>query len=166
MAKKQELEVKAFFKKIDTTLKDAKSKDIYRSLAEELITIIVKRTRLGYGVAANLGPRSKLKALSPKYVDARRKFRRLDSSTSPKKSNLTRTGQMLRSVQIISFSKAKVIVGPKGSRDDGKRNEDIAQYNADRGRVFNKLSINDYNQIRRIYRKQFGDLLKKRRLIK
>ena len=61
-------------------------------LLQEIPRIIRVRTRLGKGL---LG---KLKELSPKYIDARKKDKSLYNETTPKKSNLTRTGEMLNSI--------------------------------------------------------------------
>jgi len=159
-------DLKKFFDKLTKQTKDAKSRSVYKFLADELIKIIVKRTRLGYGVDQNLGQRSKLKALSPRYVTARKKYLDVDSTSRPGKSNLTLTGQMLRSMKIIKQDARSVTIGPTGLRREGDSNLDIAQYQEDMGRVFNRISVNEFNQIRRIYRKTFGDLLKKNKLLK
>lgn len=159
-------DLKKFFDKLTKQTKDAQSRPVYKQLAEELIKIIVKRTRLGYGVDRSLGERSKLKALSPRYIKARKDYLDIDSSTRPSKSNLTLTGQMLRSIDIIKQDARSVTIGPTGRRDDGYTNQEIAEFNRKTGRIFNNVSVNEFNQIRRIYRKTFGDLLKKNRLLK
>ena len=61
-------------------------------LLQEIPRIIKVRTRLGKGL---LG---KLKELSPNYIEARKKDKSLYNETTPKKSNLTRTGEMLNSI--------------------------------------------------------------------
>lgn len=159
-------DLKKFFDKLTKQTKDARSKSVYKFLADELIKIIVKRTRLGYGVDNTLGTRSKLKALSPRYIKARKDYLDIDSTTRPSKSNLTLTGQMLRSMAIIKQDSSSVTIGPTGKRTDGNTNQEIAEFNRKRGRIFNNISINEFNQIRRIYRKTFGDLLKKNKLIR
>lgn len=159
-------DLKKFFDKLKKQKTDASSRNVYKTLAEELIKIIVKRTRLGYGVKTNLGQRSKLKALSPRYIKARRDYLDIDSSTRPAKSNLTLTGQMLRSIKVIRVDGKSAVIGPSGRRSDGYSNLNIAEFNEKTGRIFNRISINEFNQIRRIYRKTFGDLLKKNKLLK
>lgn len=135
-------------------------------LGELAVSLIVKRTRLGYGVSKNGGKRFRLAALSDGYVKQRKKGG-LAKYTRPKKSNLTRTGQMLESVKILKLSRGVITVGPQGTRSDRKRNDDIAIWNAKRkGRSFIFLSDNEFNQLRRAYRKMFGDLLKKKRLLR
>lgn len=61
-------------------------------LLQEIPRIIRVRTRLGKGL---LG---KLKELSPKYIETRKKDKELYSETTARKSNLTRTGEMLNSI--------------------------------------------------------------------
>lgn len=159
-------QVDKFTSKIQRLLKEAKSSKVIQPVAEEMIKIIVKRTRLGYGVGKELGSRERLKRLSPRYVIARSRSRKLSATTSPNKSNLTFTGQMLESVRVIRPKNGKIVIGPQGSRSDGKENQKIAQYNADRGRVFMNLSQLEFNQILRFYRLKFTDLRKRLGLIK
>jgi hypothetical protein len=61
-------------------------------LLTEIPERIRNRTRQGKGL---LG---KLKELSPKYIETRRRDKKLYGETSPKRSNLTRTGEMLNSI--------------------------------------------------------------------
>jgi hypothetical protein len=137
-----------------------------REIGELAVSLIVKRTRLGYGVNRNGSKRFRLAALSEGYVKQRKKGG-LSSFTRPKKSNLTRTGQMLESVKVIKASRGVITIGPEGRRNDGKTNDDVAIWNANRkGRSFIFISDNEYNQLRRAYRKAFGDLLKKKRLLR
>lgn len=64
----------------------------------------------------------------------------LSELTSPKKSNLTRTGQLLDSIQVTNAGIATVSVGPKGGRDDGLTNQKVAEHVTEAGRPFNSLS--------------------------
>ena len=159
-------QLNSLFGKIQKTLNTAINKREMEFLAKEAIVIIVKRTRLGYGVRKNLGQREKLAPLSKGYIKQRKDFRALSGLTRAARSNLTRTGQLLDSMKITSSRDGKVIIGPQGRRNDGEKNENIAGYQADQGRIFNKVSLKEFNQIQRIYRKQFGDLLRKKRLIR
>lgn len=63
----------------------------------------------------------------------------LSATTSPTKSNLTRTGQLLDSMSAKGATKTTVRVGPDGTRDDGKSNADIGEY-VSKKRPFNNLS--------------------------
>ncbi len=64
----------------------------------------------------------------------------LSQFTSPKKSNLTRSGQLLDSIAGKNPTTRTVHVGPTGQRDDGKTNQKIGEYVSDAGRPFNNLS--------------------------
>jgi len=134
-------------------------------------SIIVKRTRLGYGVDKEYGQKQKLAPLAPSYIKQRKMFAGLNPLTTPKRSNLTRTGQMLDSVQAI-VRRGVIYIEPTGTRDDGKKNLDVAIWNhkgnARRNRpprVFMNLSQLEFNQTVRFYRKTFTDLLRKLKVI-
>ena len=142
---------------------------------EYAVGLIVKRTRLGYGVDVQFGKKTKLKALSPKYKEFRKESPDLSSTTTVGKSNLTLSGQMLDSVKIIRSQNGRVAFGPTGTRRALKSqfiagleetsNLVIAGYQELQGRPFNRVSQLEFKQVLRFYRRQFGDLLKKRRLI-
>lgn len=164
------VDVKKFTDRIERLLKEAVSPRTIRPIAEELTNIIVKRTRLGYGVKNNFGKREKLRASGPgggfKPSYLKRRLRGpLDSTTSPRKLNLTFTGQLLRSVSVIKAQEGKIVIGPTGNRDDGHTNEQIARYNADQGRIFLNVSDLEFKQILRLYRREFTDLRRKLGLI-
>jgi hypothetical protein len=165
-------------KKIEKAVDDNLKVDALGRLGVEAVNLVRKRTRLGYGVPKNLGQRKKLEPLSPRYVERRSMFSNLAAYTTPKKSNLTLTGQMLESLEATVVG-STVIIRPTGTRIDGKRNEDVARWNQEGAigqgkdgslwvrpeRIFMNISKNEYNQLLRFYRKTFGDLLRKRKVI-
>lgn len=159
------VQIDAVTKRIQKLFDQAKSKNVIEPVANEAIKIIVRRTRLGYGVKKAFGERERLKKLSPKYIVQRSRSRRLSSTTSARKSNLTFTGQMLESVQVIKSQDGKIVIGPRGYRSDGKQNQKIAQYQVDQGRTFMNISRLEFQQILRFYRLRFTDLRKKLGLI-
>lgn len=152
---------------LKAAVNESRRPDIFKHLGEFSIKLITRRTRLGYGVDEFLAPKRRLKPLSEKYVKQRSKSR-LSSFTSPKRSNLTRSAQMIDSLKIIRQTKSSVVIGPTGNRkeDSTITNQEIAQYNAENGRSFMQLSDLEYAQVFREYRRKFGDLLNKRRLLK
>jgi hypothetical protein len=151
-----------FFKGLKSATKTAVNKKAMDFLGTTAIGLIVKRTRLGFGVKRDGGQRYPLSSVkwSDKYARLRKSYP-LDETTRPGKNNLTLTGQMLRSVRVLSVSDTGVIIGPQGPRDDDKTNEDIAKWNAKRGRVFMNLSQNEYGQLVRAFRRKFTDLVKR-----
>jgi hypothetical protein len=156
-------------KKLEKTVAESIKKAALVDVGVFARDLIVKRTRLGYGVEKDLGSKKRLAKLSPNYIKRRKMFESLSENTRPSRSNLTLTGQMLDS--IISTAKTGIIeIKPTGRRDDGKRNADIAQYNEDGGRgspkrIFMRISQLEFKQIVRFYRKTFGDLLRKSKVI-
>lgn len=156
-------------KKLEKTVAESIKKTALIDVGVFARDLIVKRTRLGYGVEKDFDSKQKLAKLSSKYVKRRKMFNGLSAYTTPNKSNLTLTGQMLDS--IISVTKDKIIeIKPSGRRDDGKRNADIARYAEEGGRgrpkrIFMRISQLEFKQIVRFYRKTFGDLLRKRKVL-
>jgi hypothetical protein len=64
--------------------------------------------------------------------------------------------------------KGAITIRPTGTRRDGQKNYDIAKYNEDGGkgrprRIFMNISQLEFNQVKRFYRKMFGDLVKSRK---
>jgi hypothetical protein len=158
-----ETDLKKVFKGLQEKLGKAVSRREMEALGAVAVNLIVKRTRLGYGVKSALGSRFALSSIkwSDRYAKLRKTYP-LDPTTRPKKSNLTLTGQMLRSVRVLTVTDGSVTLGPKGSRvDTDATNEQIAEYNAKRGRIFMNLSQAEYGQMVRYYRRRFTDLLKR-----
>jgi hypothetical protein len=156
-------------KKLEKSVEQSISKAALKEVGVFARNLIVKRTRLGYGVKKDFEAKSRLAKLSPNYIKKRKMFAGLSSNTSPSRSNLTLTGQMLDS--IISETKDRtIIIKPTGRRDDGKSNADIARYAEEGGRnrpkrIFLRISQLEFKQIVRFYRKTFGDLLRKKKVI-
>ena len=122
------------------------SKRAMKQLGNEAIDIIVTRTRRGLGVARTGSRQQRLKGLSPRYIEFR-KTQRLDPTTSAGKSNLTFTGQLLRSMRVKSNSARKVTWGPnKRRRKGGITNERLGEY-VSVARPFNFLSTREVTQI-------------------
>lgn len=163
-------QIDKIMKRLSSAVKEAVDRKSMADVGKFTVDLIVKRTRLGYGVSKNFSEKQKLAALSKKYILTRRDFPRLSPTTTPRKSNLTRTGQMLESLKFKYTGPGAISIEPTGTRDDGRTNAQIAQYNAEGGkgrpkRIFNRISRLEFNQAVRFYRKTFGDLLRRRNLI-
>lgn len=124
------------------------SKKNMRLIAERAIQLIVRRTQKGFGVKNNNGQEIPLKALSSVYIEQRKRQRQLlDGTTSPIKSNLTFSGQMLRSMTVKEITNKSVSIGPnRRRRKGGLTNEQIAEY-VQKERPFNNLSFKEINAI-------------------
>ena len=103
-------------KRIEKSTRDALTDPSLNRLAQKIAKQIAKRTQLGKGVDASGNPKA-LKKLSPSYKEIRKgnliihknkngntvaykpkKKPRLSSLTTPSKSNLTATGQLLKAI--------------------------------------------------------------------
>ncbi len=168
---KANAQIKDIVKKLSSHLKESLKPVALSPTAKFAASVIVKRTRLGYGVEKMYGSKEKFEKLSDKYIKYRKMFIGLgDGTTTYKRSNLTFTGQMLRSIEGSVLNNGKILIQPTGTRADGKSNLDIANY-AHKGsevrprRIFMNLSNLEFKQIVRFYRKTFGDLLRKRKVL-
>lgn len=158
-----------FCNRLRDTIGDMAAQQALRPLGEQAVTIIVRRTRLGYGVpdhSNGTGTRFKLQALSKSYVKYRERYPAFMSGlTTAKRSNLTFTGQLLDSMRVVSIAPGSVRIGPTGTRrGESLSNATLAGYVAAKGRPFLSLSNLEAEQLVRFYRNTFGDLLRNRRL--
>jgi len=129
-------------KKIDALAQQAITTIESKRLGDSVTETIRRRTRQGYGVDS-AGNRTKLKALTDEYVETRRRYSDdLSEFTTPKKSNLTATGQMLDAMRGVA-SRGRIEVEIAGSRKPGLggqrskiSNSTLARYVQEMGRQF------------------------------
>ncbi len=122
---------------------------------QETADDIKKRTRLGYGVEKDYDSKEKLKYLSEKYIEYRKKDKHgeLSAATSARKSNLTYTGQMLDALRGSSKGKYHGEVWLKDERKPTKNqkrsfgNNDLAVWNAEKGRNFMAISDLEFKRL-------------------
>lgn len=147
------LQLDRFIKKVEKSVQETTKRESMRRVALLAIELIVKRTRSGKGVPPKRGRSGpnpnerKLKPLSKSYIEQRKKAN-LDTTTSPRKSNLTFSGRMLRSMRIKSITNQGLVeIGPsKQARKGGLTNEDIAEF-VSVVRPFNNLSRKEVAKI-------------------
>lgn len=133
-----------------------------RSLAKSLPEMIRQRTRSGRGLLGTLA------GLSSGYVEKRKKSKRLSKETSPTKSNLTATGQMLNALKgIASGSIVTVFVADKartrelGGGDSTKTNKEVARYADETGRPFLGITPQEEANARKEATKIIADEIKR-----
>lgn len=158
---KEQLE--AFYRQIKEDMAKSLDKKSLEALGEEACTIIARRTRLGYGVREDGQKREKLAPLSEAYKERRKADKdELSDLTRPGKSNLTLTGQMIDSMQVLNIKKQSVDIGPTGTRKGEQvTNAEVGRYVAKK-RPWLHISKLEANQIFRLWRQLFGDMRKKR----
>lgn len=137
-----------FSKHLQKQLKEAvdhvTSKTFLTQLGNELKEDIQKRTRLGYGVEEPLGKQSKFKALAESTKKSRKykkKQGKLSGLSSPAKSNLTETGEMVDDMYVST----KVNLLQLKLKD--QKNRDKAQWNEEKGRTFLNVSDSQYKTL-------------------
>lgn len=142
--------------------KELEKPELMQEIGDAAAERLVKRTRLGKGVAENGAEAQPLKPLSDGYKDSRKKNRGgLSPLTTPGKSNLTRTSQMLNSIKALRPSRGKVLITPTGSRSESDlTNEEVAGY-VSRDRPFLNLSKAEVAGITRLVREKIDEILER-----
>lgn len=144
---------KKVFAKLRKEVKSTYSDDQMERLGEQAAEMIRIRTRLGYGVSKPGSKRERLKKLDGEYIETRKDFGELSQFTTPGRSNLTRTGQMLESIVVLDAKDGKVTVGPQGARSDSKHsNDQIAEY-VSTARPFISVSDLEIKKLIRFFKK-------------
>lgn len=135
-----------------------------RPYAKDAAERVRIRTRLGYGVqdGERGGKRERLKPLKPDYRIFRKKSKKTNRKlTTPAKSNLTLTGQLLDAIRGRVRGKT-IEVYFKENRNDGVKNTDIRKGQAEQGRDFFELTDKEVKGLRNQIKKDLIKLLRKR----
>jgi len=143
---------------LEGRLNEAISKELNLKYADVLKERIVKRTRLGVGIDER-GNSTRLKALTKNYKKTRKGSIGLSSSTTAAKSNLTATGQLLKSLTAVKIKledgvKFVITVGDNRGRNlqggpSKVGNKKIVEYQEKQGRKFLGFTKPQLNQISR-----------------
>lgn len=147
--------LKEFEKEYIRSLTTVFNRTYFLSLARRARDLIYARVKSGMGVDNDQDSapvKIRLFPLSPKYVKIRSRLqeagrlgRAARLGTTPGKSNLTLTGQMLESIAIDDLPSGFRLTIPESDRDDGKTNADVALYVSNAGRPF--FALTDQEQL-------------------
>jgi hypothetical protein len=166
-----------FAKKVSRAVKEIKKPANMKKFGDEAAEIIRRRTRLGYGAKEN-AEREKLKPLSDSYKAQRagkiafatgphgvypykpEQKPNLHPHTTPTRSNLTNTGQMLDSLGSTKVKEGSVTVDVQGQRKDGLSNKQVAEYVSLQGREFNNLTPKEQRQIEQIIEREIKKIVR------
>lgn len=141
------------------------------TLGRFVANMIRIRTKLGYGVKQENGAKEKLAPLK-ESTKAARQNKALRGDTTPGKSNLTESGQLLDSIQPMNPATNRVTILPSGGRHGGGiSNEDLAKYMTDGApnrakREFMNLSEIEHKQIKKEVEKTFRAIVREKLLKK
>jgi hypothetical protein len=144
---------KEVFRRLNARVKSATAPEHMKQLAEEAGRMVRVRTRLGQGVNKS-GAKGKLKALSEDYIDFRETYSDLSEFTTPPRSNLTLTGEMLESIEILDVKDGKVEIGPNlNTRRDGKATNQKVAEGVSKARPFMNFHKLEIKKLARFYEK-------------
>lgn len=143
--------------KLNSLFEDSFKKDALSAAATKAAELVKTRTRKGFGVANEGGPQKRLKPLSPKYIEKRKKLAargQLSPETSPARSNLTKTGDMLNDIKTsVGTNEARVYI-------DSAKNVTKAE-NVQKDRPFMNLSASEKKEIVKIINEKIKMDIKK-----
>lgn len=142
-------------KRVDGAFIESTTRSTTQKFASMGATQIKARTRAGFGVRN--GRKIRLKPLAKSTIEQRKRTR-LSPLTSPRRSNLTRTGEMLRNIVGRGLRQRIVIRFSRETRRDGKRNSDIAGF-VEKDRPFFSLTNREVNSILRSVGRKIRDVI-------
>lgn len=144
-------------------IEGAVNKQMMKTFGEEGVEIIKKRTLRGTGLTdSEEGKAERFPSHKPNTITRRKLHKKkgeLSSDTSVRKSNLTKTGQMLQST--VSRASNGSFTIELGSRKD--KNKAIALLQD--GRVFIGFTKNEINKLRKKIKEKMSQNLDRVRLI-
>lgn len=152
------MDFKDLKKKVDTALREVLNKETFNEIGALTSEQIKTRTRLGKGVEQNEGPFKPLKPLSPATQNirqAKKKSGKLSALTTPKRSNLTETGELLDSIKYESKD-TEVRIYIEGSNNQKKAIDQVGQ-----GRKFMNLSKTEIREVIKYLQKKIEDSFNK-----
>jgi hypothetical protein len=117
--------------------------DSFLEVGKEAVKLIRKRTRLGFGVRTQGGNKKRLDKLSEGYKKTRKRVKP-SGPTTPAKSNLTYTGDMLDDLRAKEKNANKVEIGFSSGES-----EDKAGW-VSKDRPFNNLSKAETKQLQQM----------------
>lgn len=166
MADKNQQKLDSLLKRMRLAFNELSDR-LYLDIGQYMAARIVFKARTGKTMAG--GQEKKLPPLSDRYVKDRQNRQKSGDSTldsdffSPRRSNLTLTGQYLKSIALVKFDRVKKLleIRPNGRRTDGLANQKLSEYLAKQGRsifgldqtgkrVISKMVV---NEIRKSIRK-------------
>ena len=158
-------DLKNFERRFKLNIEKLLSADFLQELGNQVSTTIYKRVKAGGG--AENGQRTRLAPLSAGYISARKgtvqfttqegkfvefkiKKTKLGNFGSAGRSNLTRTGQMLDSIDFKVTRNGVTIFIPDSPREDSAlSNADVAKFVTKQGRSFFELTDSEVGSIQR-----------------
>lgn len=143
---------------LEHLIQNTVNRQLIQKLGEMAVEQIRNRTRLGYGVPDLGAPQQKLQPLKDSTISNRKRSKgrgTLSGKTSPKKSNLTHTGELLDSIRFVGQdNRLEIYIA-------GERNRSVAEFVADQGRPFFTLSKSEVSRLVDVIQQAIDTYLKK-----
>jgi hypothetical protein len=154
-------EIDKIYKALRKAENEIKSRSNMKAIAQVSAEMIKDRTRFkSKGVEYRDGPEHKLARLELSTIKARRR-KKLHSSTTPEKSNLTESGQLLDALYGKGIKKGVGIVGIKSSRKKSELTNDEVAFFVSGKRPFIDLSKKEITKLIKITDKKTNVLFEK-----
>ena len=158
------IDLKKFKEDLERAIDELSSAKTLTPIAKQTAEIIRRRTRLGQGVEETGAKKSPLAPLAASTKASRKKKSKqgkLSDKTSPNKSNLTESGEMLDSIAGRAMNRL-IEISPTGAR-----NKKLAAYHqlgrsspsAMPARKFLNLSAEDIRQLTAVMQDEFTNIL-------
>jgi hypothetical protein len=152
-------------KEIEKFIKSVVTKDLKILFAQRAADTIYKRTKSGKGLTQNrvsVGNNSlkSIDSLSPGYVEYR-KTRILGPFASPRRSNLTFSGELLESIIVKVTGENVTVEIDKGQHYSGISLEELAQRVSDKGRPFFGLADSEVKILEGFVKRTIRDRIRK-----
>ena len=141
-----------FENKLKMALNKLASPQMLKQIGDKALDLVRERSTAGFGVqdtSDQIKPKKRFKRLSQPYIAQRARMAgKLSPRTSPEKSNVTLTGQMLDSMK-STVSTGKVTIDVSGNRrgKGAKSNKEVKGYVEEGGRPFNNLTTEDLKKL-------------------
>ena len=143
-------------KKLENLLDNDFKVKLANKIGQKASEMVKERTRSGLGVRKNNAPEKPLKALSPRYIKRRQALQakgKLSRETTPSKSNLTKTGDMLDDIKYKSDANSATIFVGDANREKAARGK--------KDRPFMNLSKKEINEINNLIEIEIANDIKK-----
>lgn len=106
---------------LEHLIRDTITPQLLGRLADKAVEMMKTRARLGMGVSDYSAPQQKFEKLTPGTIDNRRRMKKqgtLAGQTTPAKSNLTATGELLDSIKYVASGKTIefYLAGPRNQK--------------------------------------------------
>lgn len=152
-----------FAKLVNAAIESATSQKSRNEIAQTIADRIRERTRQGYGVKKAGATQTKLKALKDSTIASRKSKKRrglLSDKTSPSKSNLTESAQMLDALKGRAINKLVSLEFAGKRKRSPVTNAEVAAFAEANGREFFNVSAEDIRWLTKVLNDILNENLK------